>query len=108
MTTECPIGEEADLVKRLDEARQLYDHLKAALNVALKKLDAMDQPKDRASSLVGLTRDYHKASLQVTEYEVALGKRRETILGSFGGGAIDLETARSEILGRVARIRKRR
>jgi hypothetical protein len=107
MNTEYPNGEEVDLVHRLDEARKLYDNLKAALNVALAKLDAFDEPQDRANSLAGLSRDYQKAALQVTEYEIALGKRRETILGTFGGGAIDVDAARSEILGRIARFRDR-
>jgi len=105
MNTECPNGEDADLIKRLDEARKLYDNLKAALNVALAKLDAFDEPQDRANSLAGLSRDYQKAALQVTEYEIALGKRRETILGTFGGGAIDVNEARTEILGRIAKLR---
>lgn len=108
MTTECPKGEEdAELINRINQARELYDSLKVALNRAMKQLDAQDQPKDRATALNALVRDYQKASLQVTEYEIALGKRRETILGSFGGGAIDLDEARAEILGRVARIRER-
>ena len=107
MNTEYPNGEDANLISRLDEARKLYDNLKAALNVAIAKLDAFDEPKDRANSVAGLSRDYQKASLQVTEYEIALGKRRETILGSFGGGAIDIDGARAEILGRIAKLRNR-
>jgi hypothetical protein len=108
MNTEYPSGEEdADLINRINQARELYDSLKAALNRAMKQLDAQDLPKDRATALNALVRDYQKASLQVTEYEIALGKRRETILGSFGGGAIDLAEAKSEILGRIARIRER-
>lgn len=107
MNTKNPDGDDADLINRIDQARQLYDNLKAALNVAMQKLDAFDQPKDRANSLDGLLRDYRKASLQVTDYEIELGKRRKAILGTFGGDAIDLDDARAEILGRIARLRER-
>ena len=107
MNTEDPNGEEADLITMVDQAKQRYDTLEAALNTAMQKLDAFDQPIDRANSLAGLLRDYQKASLQVTEYEIALGKCRKTLLGSFGGGAIDVDAAREEILGRIARLRDR-
>ena len=66
---------------------------------------AKDPPADvaEAKELVNLVVAYQKAMQTVLEFEKSLERRTETGAGD-GGDAIDLEGARREVLGKLARL----
>jgi len=103
MTDEAPTGKD-DRAERLENARAVYARIFRALQVSLGKLEADEDTVGEARNRQDLYRQHLRQLQAVFEIEGSLG----TIGISAGVARIDLDAARDEIRGRLARIRERR
>lgn len=103
------IPEEAKAqAERFENAQQ--DYLRFAKN--LRALIDLHNPEGLPTSLLpketrSLCREFETSLNHVNKQEAEFAKKCEAITGVISGGALDLDSARSEILGRVTRIRER-
>lgn len=96
-----------DPVQELEQARQIYFKFKEQFLRMQDGLGEHPEPLKAVKEITTFGAEYLKALNNLTKQEVDLGKQRNAIRGVLQGGALDLEAARAEILGRVARIRER-
>ena len=106
MTIEEPIGA-FDLEGELDQARRILFEIKEQLLEMQSGLKTHPDPVKGVKELTQFGGEYLKALNQVARHEVEIGKQRSVIRGVLQGGALDLGSARDEVLGRIARIRER-
>jgi len=106
MTIEEPPGV-FDLTGELDQAREILFEIKEQFLEMQRGLKTHADPVKGVKELTQFGGEYLKALNQVARQEVEIGKQRGIIRGVLQGGALDLEGARAEVLGRVARLRER-
>lgn len=95
-----PIGG-AQSTATLEAARVLYRQLTEAVTDGLKRYQEMRELPDDLQKDVGK----HVAALQkLLDIEVGLGQRAEKLSGPLKGSEVDLDTARTEITQRLARL----
>lgn len=90
----------------LASARRLFERLAAALEAEIEDAEPLldgEPDRERIKALQGLIRDTHRALLLVLELRVKLERRGPPSVD----GALDLEAAREEIAGRLARLAER-
>jgi hypothetical protein len=107
MTDDIPEGVKAQ-AERTRRAQKTFEHFASNMEGMVNRV------KPEAVSIEELPKDYRKtcseyldALRRANEEEAKLATECENFRGVIQGGALDLEDARTEILGRVARIRER-
>lgn len=105
MTTEKP--KVFDLARELEQAREILFEIKQHFLEMQRGLKTHADPVKGVKDLTQFGGEYLKALNHVARQEVEVEKQRDFIRGVLQGGALDLDSARAEILGRVARIRER-
>ncbi len=95
-----------DPVQELEQARLIYFRFKEQILKLQEGLGEHPEPAKAVKEITVFGAEYLKALNNLTRQEVDLGKQRNAIRGVLQGGALDLDAARAEILGRIARIRE--
>lgn len=106
MTEDIPEGLQAQ-ANRVAFAQENYERLAKNLVNAIDRLGGdltMSELPTNVSKLMG---HYEAALIHANKQEAEYAKQFEAINGVIQGGAHDAEDARSEILGRIAGLRKR-
>ncbi len=106
MTIEKPQGA-FDLEGELDQAKKILSETKKLYLKMRAALSNHPEPLKGVKELTQFGGEYLKALNIIGKQEADLEKQCTSIRGVLRGGALDLEAARNEILGRVARIRER-
>lgn len=96
----------ADQPVCLASARRLFVRAARALDGEIESLASSpndEQDRDRIKRIEAVTREAQRALLVVLEFEAKLDRREPDEID----GALDLEAAREEITGRLARLAER-
>ena len=99
-------GDPADEPVRLACARRLFARLARALDdeiERLSRLNTADPDEVRVKAVADLIRDTQRALMTVLDFENRLARRDP----GEDDGVLDLEAARAEITGRLARLAQR-
>lgn len=84
-------------------AMGLYKSLHKALREAISLLEDANEPEGTAKAVGETIKSHRKALQSIIDIEVDLGKRNKN--GAASSIELDMDAARAEIIGRVARLR---
>lgn len=93
-----------DGVELLKDARLLYRHLTGVLTNAISDLQTHGQMANKESEHQANVRKHYNALIQLINLEADLVKRSGKNERAFGGTELDLDAAREEISGRLAKL----
>lgn len=107
MTDDIPEGVKTQF-DRTRRARETFEKFATDLEAVINGINpgglaVFDLPKDIQS----ICANFKKTLKLANEEESELAKQCQAFSGVIQGGALDLEAARTEIIGRVARLRER-